>query len=44
LLDEVLTPVELTAFSAHLRPLVESGQGTERRAVAYLTAGDVDAP
>lgn len=43
-LDEVLTPAELAAFSAHLRPLVESGEGTERRAVAYLTAGDVDAP
>ena len=44
LLNEVLTPAELTTFSAHLRPLVEGGQGTERRAVAYLTAGDVGAP
>jgi arsenite methyltransferase len=43
LLNEVLTPAELTTFSAHLRPLVEGGQGTERRAVAYLTAGDVGA-
>jgi arsenite methyltransferase len=41
--DEVLTPAELTAFSAHLRPLVESGHGTERRAVAYLTASAGDA-
>jgi arsenite methyltransferase len=43
-LDEVLTRAELAAFSAHLRPLVEGGAGTERRVVAYLTAGDVDAP
>jgi arsenite methyltransferase len=44
IVDDVLTPAEVTAFSAHLRPLVESGHGTERRAVAYLAAGDVDPP
>lgn len=42
-LDDVLTPAELTAFSTHLRPLVEGGYGTERRAVAYLTASAGDA-
>lgn len=35
-----LTPAELAAFTAHLRPLVESGRGERRRAVAYLTARD----
>jgi len=44
LLAEAFTPAELATFSAHLRPLVERGLGTERRAVAYLTAGDVDMP
>jgi arsenite methyltransferase len=43
LLEQALTPAELVAFTAQLRPLVEAGQGTDRRAVAYLTAGDVDA-
>ena len=42
MLDQALTPAELAAFGAHLRPLVEAGNGTDRRAVAYLTAGDVD--
>jgi arsenite methyltransferase len=37
-LDRVLTPAELAAFTAHLRPLVESGRGERRRALAYLTA------
>jgi arsenite methyltransferase len=37
-LDEALTPAEITEFTAHLRPLVESGTGEERRALAYLTA------
>jgi arsenite methyltransferase len=41
-LGEALTPPELAAFTAHLRPLVEAGRGTDRRAVAYLRAGDVD--
>jgi arsenite methyltransferase len=41
MLEEALTPAELVAFAAHLRPLVEAGHGTDRRAVAYLTAGDV---
>ncbi len=41
-LGEALTPRELAAFTAHLRPLVEAGQGMDRRAVAYLRAGDVD--
>lgn len=43
MLADALTPAELAAFSAHLRPLVESGRGTKRSAVAYLTARDVDA-
>jgi arsenite methyltransferase len=33
-----LTPVEREHFTTHLKPLVESGTGTERRAFAYLTA------
>jgi arsenite methyltransferase len=35
---QVLTPDEAERFEAHLRPLVEAGQGVERRAVVYLTA------
>jgi arsenite methyltransferase len=34
----VLDAEEADEFSAHLRPLVESGAGHERRALAYLTA------
>ncbi|MGH3827256.1 MAG: class I SAM-dependent methyltransferase [Pseudonocardiaceae bacterium] len=37
-LDRVLDPAEAAAFTAHLRPLVESGSGQLRRAVAYLGA------
>ena len=38
-MDQVLTPREADRFAAHLRPLVESGAGEERRrALAYLTA------
>ncbi|MGI8450082.1 MAG: class I SAM-dependent methyltransferase [Streptosporangiaceae bacterium] len=37
-LDQVLDPAEAAAFTAHLRPLVESGSGQLRRAVAYLVA------
>ncbi|HYY46232.1 MAG TPA: class I SAM-dependent methyltransferase [Candidatus Angelobacter sp.] len=33
-----LTPAERNRFSAHLKPLVESGGGTERRAFAFVTA------
>jgi hypothetical protein len=33
-----LSPEERDGFTAHLMPLVESGTGSERRAVAYLTA------
>jgi hypothetical protein len=33
-----LTPAERVRFTAHLKPLVESGRGTERRAFAYLSA------
>jgi arsenite methyltransferase len=33
-----LTPEERDRFTAHLKPLVESGTGTERRAFAYLSA------
>jgi arsenite methyltransferase len=43
MLEQALTPAELAAFAAHLRPLVEAGQGTDRRAVAYLAASDVHA-
>jgi arsenite methyltransferase len=35
---QTLTPDENSEFSDYLRPLVESGQGQERRALAYLTA------
>jgi arsenite methyltransferase len=37
-MDRALTPAEITEFTAHLRPLVETGTGQERRALAYLTA------
>jgi arsenite methyltransferase len=37
-----LTPEEIERFTRHLRPLVESGNGTERRALAYLTARSPD--
>jgi SAM-dependent methyltransferase len=33
-----LTPAERDRFTVHLRPLVESGAGAQRRAFAYLTA------
>jgi arsenite methyltransferase len=39
-LDRVLTPAELAAFTDHLRPLVEAGRGENRHVVAYLTARD----
>lgn len=35
---EVLTPAEAEAFSGHLRPLVERGDGTFTTAVAYVWA------
>ena len=37
-LDRALSPQEITEFSAYLRPLVESGIGQDRRALAYLAA------
>jgi hypothetical protein len=37
-LDRVLTAGEAAEFSDYLRPLVESGTGQERMALAYLTA------
>jgi ubiquinone/menaquinone biosynthesis C-methylase UbiE len=37
-MEQELTPEEGDRFTAHLRPLVESGQGTRRMAVAYLWA------
>lgn len=37
-MEQVLTPAETAAFTEHLRPLVESGTGQERHALAYLTA------
>jgi ubiquinone/menaquinone biosynthesis C-methylase UbiE len=38
LVEQVLTREEAQRFEAHLRPLVERGEGTTRSAVAYLTA------
>jgi arsenite methyltransferase len=37
-LHQALSPAEAADFTSHLRPLVESGAGLERRAHAYLTA------
>jgi arsenite methyltransferase len=37
-LDQVLSQQEAAEFTGYLRPLVETGAGLERRAVAYLTA------
>jgi arsenite methyltransferase len=37
-LDRTLTAEEIITYTEHLRPLVESGTGQERRASAYLTA------
>jgi arsenite methyltransferase len=37
-MDTVLSPREAAELTAYLRPLVESGTGRERRALAYLTA------
>jgi arsenite methyltransferase len=41
-LDQALTEHEKAEFTAYLRPLVEAGVGQDRRAVAYLKAGDAD--
>jgi arsenite methyltransferase len=40
MLQSALSPAELAAFTAHLRPLVEAGLGEDRKAGAYLTARD----
>ncbi len=37
-MDQALSPQEADGFIAHLRPLVESGTGVRRTALAYLTA------
>ena len=37
-LERVLSADEIAEFTAHLKPLVESGTGRERQAHAYLTA------
>lgn len=37
-MQEALTPAEIERFSTHLRPLVETGRGIHRMAVAYLWA------
>lgn len=37
-LDEALTEEEKARFAAHLRPLVERGEGTSRLALAYVWA------
>jgi arsenite methyltransferase len=39
-LASALSPAELAAFTAHLRPLVEGGRGEHRRALAHLIARD----
>ena len=36
--DRALSPGEITEFTAHLKPLVESGAGQERLVIAYLAA------
>jgi hypothetical protein len=37
-LGQVLSPQEIAEFTAHVKPLVESGTGRERQAHAYLAA------
>jgi hypothetical protein len=37
-IERALAPEEAQRFAAHLRPLVEHGEGTARLAVAYLRA------
>jgi arsenite methyltransferase len=37
-MDQVLSPAEAEELTRHLKPLVESGAGRERTALAYLTA------
>ena len=37
-LARVLSPQEIAEFTAHVKPLVESGAGRERQALAYLAA------
>jgi arsenite methyltransferase len=37
-LDRTLSPEEITEFTAYFKPLVESGTGRGRRALAYLSA------
>jgi arsenite methyltransferase len=37
-INRALSPGEITEFTAHLKPLVESGAGQERLVMAYLTA------
>jgi arsenite methyltransferase len=37
-MDRALSPAEITEFTAHLKPLVESGAGQQRLVMAYLTA------
>ena len=41
--DQMLTPAAAAEFYRHLRPLVESGTGTDRLALAYLTATTIGA-
>jgi arsenite methyltransferase len=37
-MQDALTPEKVSLFALHLRPLVERGQGMQRRALAYLWA------
>jgi arsenite methyltransferase len=39
-LEQALSPREIAEFTAYLKPLVESGAGRERSALAYLTAAN----
>jgi arsenite methyltransferase len=43
-LEQALNPQEITEFTAYLKPLVESGAGRDRSALAYLTAAKELAP
>ncbi len=40
-IDRTLNPQEAEVFARHLRPLVESGNGVERMAMAYLSAAKI---
>lgn len=37
-MQQSLTPAEIERYIEHVRPIVESGAGTRKRAAAYLMA------